>query len=84
VALLAFARRTPLLQQSVDISCLPGPQQQTCSSAFAAACPLPCALYIVSQKTRHQTLSHNFTNYYPIFKFFSPADSVVNLQQTHV
>jgi len=42
-------------------------------------------LYTVSQKkTRHQTLSHDFTNYYPIFKIFSPADSVVNLQQTHV
>jgi len=23
-----------------------------------------------SKKTRHQTLSHKFTNYYPIFKFF--------------
>jgi len=23
--------------------------------------------YTVSQKTRHQTLGHNFTNYYPIF-----------------
>ena len=36
--------------------------------------------YTVSQKkTRHQTLGHNFTNYYPIFKFFSLANSVVNL-----
>ena len=33
--------------------------------------------YTVSQKTRHKTLGHNFTNYYPIFKIFSPADSVV-------
>ena len=41
--------------------------------------------YTVSQKkTRHQTLGHNFTNYYRIFKIFSLADSVVNLQQTHV
>jgi len=32
----AFARRTLLLQQSIDISCAPGPQQQTCSSGFAA------------------------------------------------
>jgi len=39
-------------------------------------------LLTASQKTRHQTLSHNFTNYYPIFKFFSLKDSVVNLQQT--
>jgi len=42
-------------------------------------------LYTVSQKkTRHQTLSHNFTNYYPIFNFFSLSDSAVNLQQIHV
>jgi len=26
--------------------------------------------YTVSQKTRHQTLGRNFTNYYPIFKIF--------------
>ena len=38
----------------------------------------------MSQKTRHQTLSHNFTNYYPIFKIFSLADLVVNLQQTRL
>jgi len=29
----------PLLQQSIDISCPPGPQQQTCSSGFAAVGP---------------------------------------------
>ena len=40
--------------------------------------------YNVSQKTRHQTLSHNFTNYYPIFKIFSLVYSVVNWQQTDV
>jgi len=34
-------------------------------------------------KNKHQTLGHNFTNYYPIFKIFSLAVSVVNLQQTH-
>ena len=34
------------------------------------------------KKTRHQALSHNFTNYYPILKIFSLKDSVVNLQQT--
>ena len=28
------------------------------------------SIYAVSQKTRHQTLSHNFINYYPIFNFF--------------
>jgi len=37
-----------------------------------------------SKKTRHHTLGHNFTNYYPIFKFFSLADSAVNLQQIDV
>ena len=40
--------------------------------------------YTVSQKTLHQTLSLNFTNYYPISIFFSLADSVVNLQHIHV
>ena len=39
VALPAFARRTLLLQQSIDISCPPGPQQQTCSIDFIAAGP---------------------------------------------
>jgi len=29
VALPVFARRTPLLQQPIDISYMPGPQQQT-------------------------------------------------------
>ena len=38
----------------------------------------------VKKKTRHQTLGHNFTNYYPIFKMFSLADLVVNLQQIRV
>ena len=37
-----------------------------------------------SKKTRYQTLGHNFTNYYPIFKIFSPPDSAVNLQQIYV
>jgi len=41
-------------------------------------------VYRESKKTRHQTLGHNFTNYYPIFKNFSVTDSVVNLQQIHV
>ena len=41
--------------------------------------------YTVSQKkTRHQTPGHNFTKYKPIFKIFSQADSVVNLQQIHI
>jgi len=38
----------------------------------------------VKKTTRHQTLGHNSTNYYPIFKNFSLADSAVNLQQIHV
>ena len=41
-------------------------------------------LHRESKKTRHQTLGHNFTNYYPIFKIFSLAYSAVNLQQIHV
>ena len=35
--------------------------------------------YTVSQKTRHLTLAHNFTKYWPIFKIISPLDSVGNL-----
>jgi len=31
--------RPLLLQQSIDISCWPGPQQQTCSSGFVAVRP---------------------------------------------
>ena len=27
-------------------------------------------VHLESKKTRHQTLSHNFTSYYPIFKIF--------------
>ena len=29
------------------------------------------AIHRESKKTRHQTLGHNFTNYYPIFNFFT-------------
>ena len=36
MTLPAFVRRTLLLQQSIDTSCTPGPQQQTCNSGFAA------------------------------------------------
>jgi len=39
VALPAFARRTPLPQQLIDIYCPPSPQQQTYSSGFAAIGP---------------------------------------------
>jgi len=35
-SLPAFTRRTPLLRQSIDISCPPDPHQQTSSSGFAA------------------------------------------------
>ena len=36
--------------------------------------------YTVSQKkTRHQTLAHNFTKYWPIFKILSLLDLVENL-----
>jgi len=36
-------------------------------------------IYTVSQKTRHQTLAHNFTKCGPIFKILSLLDSVGNL-----
>jgi len=52
------------------------------------SCILPVTsydnLHRESKKTRHQTLGHNFTNYYPILKIFSLADSAVNLPQIHV
>jgi len=50
------------------------------SVVHASATP---ELHRESKKTRHQAIGHNFTNYYPIFKIFSLADSVVNLQQIH-
>ena len=48
--------------------------------------PIPdiCFIYTVSQKNKTPHSSHNFTNYYQIFKIFSLADSVVNLQQIRV
>ena len=39
VALPAFTHCMPAVQQSINIYCLPGPQQQTCSSGFAAVVP---------------------------------------------
>jgi len=36
-------------------------------------------MYTVSQKTRHLTLAHNFTKYWPIFTIRSLSDSVGNL-----
>ena len=66
-----------------------------CHQVQAAVSPMPVnsgeatthkllLLHRESKKTRHQTLGHNFTNYYPIFKIFSLADSEVNLQQIRV
>jgi len=40
----------------------------------------PGILYTMSQKkTRHQTLAHNFTKYWPIFKILSLLDSAGNM-----
>jgi len=36
-------------------------------------------LHCESKKTRHLTLAHNFTKYWPIFKILSLLDSVRNL-----
>ena len=53
--------------------------------AEAFSIQLDVDFYTVSQKKqRHQTLGHNFTNNYLIFRIFSPTDSVVNLQQIPV
>ena len=45
---------------------------QEITDKWSVLCPLSVSLiYTVSQKkTRHQTLGHNFTKYYPIFKIF--------------
>jgi len=51
------------------------------SRVFQRQQPNTAYIHRESKKTRHKTLGHNFTNYYPIFKIFSLADSVVNLQQ---
>ena len=37
-----------------------------------------CKLHRESKKTRHLTLAHNFTKYWPIFKILSLLDSVGN------
>jgi len=42
------------------------------------------SLHYESKKTRHLTLVHNFTKYWPIFKILSLLDSVGNLYQSHV
>jgi len=38
-------------------------------------------LHCESKKTRHYNIVHNFAKSWPIFKFFSPTDSLVNMQQ---
>jgi len=41
--------------------------------------PYTTQLHRESKKTRHLTLAHNFTKYWPIFKILSLLDSVGNL-----
>jgi len=36
-------------------------------------------IHCESKKTRHQTLAHNFTKYWPIYQILSLLDSVGNL-----
>ena len=50
-----------------------------CSVKHCSDKRYPWALYTVSQKTRHQSLAHNFTKYLLIFTILSQLDSVVNL-----
>jgi len=40
--------------------------------------PIAFELHRESKKTRHQTLAHNFTKYWPIFKILSLLASVGN------
>ena len=48
------------------------------------ALPCECVIYTPWVKKQDTKLLANFTKYYPIFKMFSQADSVVNLQQIRV
>jgi len=50
-----------------------------CSDRHCSDKRYPWALYTVSQKNRHQSLTHNFTKYLLIFTILSLLDSVVNL-----
>ena len=78
MALPEFARRfcsAPAVQQSIGISCLPGPQQQTCSSGFAAVGPWwdrqtdgqadtvplhrPCSAYYAGSANKQSSGSNN-------------------------
>jgi len=56
VALFAFARRTPLLQQSVAISCPPGPQQQTRSCGWADGTRRPCSAYYAGSASKSASI----------------------------
>ena len=42
---------------------------------------LTSILHCESKKTRHYNIVHNFAKCWPIFKFFSLTDSLVNMQQ---
>ena len=48
-------------------------RKQTCIICFNHFICYAQNIHRESKKTRPQTLGHNFTNYYPIFKFFSLA-----------
>jgi len=50
VALPAFAGRTPAVQHTIDISCPPGPQQQTGDSGYVAVSCCRQSLTITSDK----------------------------------
>ena len=83
-------------RQKLDIWFITNPQQLTVAArrlefqldfvvkSVDSAVATRTSYYTVSQKTRHQTLAHNFTKYQPILKLFSLTDSVINLQQNYV
>ena len=51
-----------------------GSMSKGAKSFICSGCLNPVTTPRVKKK-RHQTLSHNFTDYYPIFKIFSLSDS---------
>jgi len=59
--------------QQILIDKMPAPHtgyQWIAAGTGAAAAGEVVVVHRESKKTRHQTLSHDFTNYYPIFKLF--------------
>ena len=71
----------PSMQLQLIFRCMEGTKVRRYNwhSAGSLGWLFPKLKYTVSQKTRHLTLAHNFTNYWPIFKIISLLHSAGNL-----